>query len=390
VVRGAEPYPCNGTAKIAKLREDMSGTDQGKRYPPNGGVPIHRPGFPTTTDLRDTSRASRHLTASLWLSALVLVVGAQAGEASRPSDGSVFEELIQPIFQVRCGECHGERRQKGKLALHTAEAIARGGETGPLYVAGRPEESLVLEMMRLPLDEEDHMPPSDKRQPSAAEVALLARWIETGASLTAPRAELGLSADLAEAVSKLPALLAAVPAGESDLPEEIDPVVVLAERAPLADVVAKLQRRFPGALTYESRQSAELHFTAMGLGREFGDAELALLGPLGDRLERLDVSGTSLTDGAAATLARFSKLKVLRAGYTGLGDAAVAALAGLTALESCSLHHTAVTDASVAVLGGLPALRSLHLAGTAVSAEAMREGKLPVVESRGPEPEAAK
>ncbi len=123
--------------------------------------------------------------------------------------------------------------------------------------------------------------------------------------------------------------------------------------------MAELQGRFPGALSYESRQSAALHFTAAGLGLSFGEAELAMLVPLGDRLERLDITGTSLTDGAAAMLTRFSKLKVLRAGFTGLGDAAVAALAGLTELESCSLHYTVVTDASAAVLAGLPALRRL-------------------------------
>ena len=39
-----------------------------------------------------------------------------------------------------------------------------------------------LELTRgLPLDDDDHMPPDGKPQPSDTEVAILQRWIETGA-----------------------------------------------------------------------------------------------------------------------------------------------------------------------------------------------------------------
>ena len=32
-----------------------------------------------------------------------------------------FEQVIAPLFQAKCGECHGKTVQKAELALHTIE-----------------------------------------------------------------------------------------------------------------------------------------------------------------------------------------------------------------------------------------------------------------------------
>jgi hypothetical protein len=143
-------------------------------------------------------------------------------------------------------------------------------------------------------------------------------------------------------------------------------------------VVAELQRRFPGALSYESRTSAALHFTAAGFGHEFGDAELARLTPLRDQLVVVDVARTGVTDKSAAVLAGFAKLRVLRAGSTQLGDEAVKALARLKHLESLSLAETQLTAASIASLTKLRSLRTLRLAGTAAELPA-QAANLPVI-----------
>ena len=292
---------------------------------------------------------------------------------------SAYDELVAPIFRARCVECHGEQKQKAKLALHTWDALARGSDAGPVLAAGQPGESVLLQRMRLPVDDEEHMPPQDRPQPSREELELLARWIERGASRTAPLGELGLPPALAQAAAELPAKLAALPKPDATAEPrwELDADAVTKARASTAAAVAELQRTFPGALSYESRTSAALHFTAAGLGRDFGDAELAALLPLREQLVLLDLSGTGITDASAGTLGEMRALRVLRAGFTRVGDATVARLGGLGRLESLTLSGTAVTEASLAALSKLPALKSLRVAGTPLERPA-QAANLPV------------
>ncbi len=292
---------------------------------------------------------------------------------------SAYDEVIAPMLQARCVECHGEQKQKAKLALHTWDALVKGSDGGVVFVAGKPGESTLVQRMKLPVADEEHMPPAEKPQPAAEEIALVARWIERGASKTATVAELNLSEALVKAAAELPAKLAALPSAPTHAEPlwEFDPAAVEKARAPLAAKVAELQRRFPGALSYESRTSVALHFTAVGFGRDFGDAELAQLAPVQVQLVVLDVSGSGVTEAAAAQLGAFSNLRVFRGNYTALGDAAVTMLAKAPRLETLSLSGTSVTPACVGVLSKARSLKSLRVAGTAAEQPA-QAANLPV------------
>jgi len=312
---------------------------------------------------------------------LALLAMAAAGNARA---ASAYDEVVAPILRARCTECHGEKKQKAKLALHSFEALMRGSDGDPVLVAGKPGESILLQRLRLPLDDDEHMPPSDQPQPAPAEIALLTRWIERGASATSSVAELALPADLAAAAAELPTKLGGAPKAEADPVWEFDPAAVKQVRAPLAAKVVELQRRFPGALSYESRTATTLCFAAAAFGRQFGDRELALLAPLGPQLVELDVSATAVTDRTAAVWREFAALRTLRASFTELGDETVAALSTLTKLESLTLTGTKVGPASVAAFRRLPVLRVLRLAGTPAQTAAI-EAKLPVETPAAPE-----
>jgi mono/diheme cytochrome c family protein len=286
-----------------------------------------------------------------------------AGSALEVRAATAYETIVAPIFEARCSSCHGADRQKGKLALHTWETVARGGDSGPLFVAGKPAESELVRRLRLPEDDEERMPPIDQPQMTKAEVELLIRWVEKGASPDASVDQLGLSAELSKAVGDLPALLrdAAASARRDDV-WEFDPAAVAAARAPLAQAVEELQRRFPGALAYESRTSDAVHFTAAGIGRDFTDADLHALRAVADRVVVLDLSGAGLTDAAAESLAAFRNVRVLRLGFTRIGDAVARALGGLPSLESLALTGTGVTADGLRALTTLPKLTKLHVA----------------------------
>jgi len=101
--------------------------------------------------------------------------------APPPAPASPYATLVAPIFERSCAKCHCPDKDKGGLVLTTADGLRAGGDTGPVFVAGKPDESLLLIRCLLPLGDDDHMPPADEPQPTAAELQTLRLWILAGA-----------------------------------------------------------------------------------------------------------------------------------------------------------------------------------------------------------------
>ena len=93
----------------------------------------------------------------------------------------VFDHVIKPIFVNKCVSCHNPDKLKGDLILSDAKSILKGGKNGKLFVAGKPELSLLLQRIHLPLEEKKHMPPKGKIQLSDDEITLLYHWIKENA-----------------------------------------------------------------------------------------------------------------------------------------------------------------------------------------------------------------
>ncbi len=93
-----------------------------------------------------------------------------------------FEKEVKPLLEAKCLSCHRQKSAKGKYAMHTKEAAFDGGSSGEAIVPGKPEESLFWELVNLPADDDDVMPPVDKGGPLPdAEKAIIKNWIAEGA-----------------------------------------------------------------------------------------------------------------------------------------------------------------------------------------------------------------
>lgn len=102
--------------------------------------------------------------------------------AAPRADASEFVRTIQPIFQRCCTKCHNPHRFKGELDLSTIEGIKKGGESGKVIVAGKPDESYALQVCGLPDDDDALMPPKGKQpRPSQQDLDTLRAWIAAGA-----------------------------------------------------------------------------------------------------------------------------------------------------------------------------------------------------------------
>ena len=95
-----------------------------------------------------------------------------------------MERDIRPIFKEHCYDCHGATKDvEGGLDLRLVRFMQRGGESGPAIVAGKPDESYLLQRIT-----SGEMPPSGKKVP-AEQIAVLERWISAGAPTSRPEPE---------------------------------------------------------------------------------------------------------------------------------------------------------------------------------------------------------
>ena len=93
-----------------------------------------------------------------------------------------FEKKIRPLLIDRCGECHSSEKadENGRLALDHRAGLLAGGSRGPILVAGKPDQSLLIKAVKY-LDPKLQMPPEGKLPDS--EIELLSRWIQDGATV---------------------------------------------------------------------------------------------------------------------------------------------------------------------------------------------------------------
>jgi hypothetical protein len=108
------------------------------------------------------------LSASLFLFALAPALPAAVD----------FNHQIVPLLRKHCGECHTGDKLKGGFSMNDRAAILHGSENGPVVEPGKPEQSLLLEVVTTD-DEDLRMPPKGEGL-SADEAALLKQWIAEG------------------------------------------------------------------------------------------------------------------------------------------------------------------------------------------------------------------
>src|SRR5207253_1283303 len=80
-------------------------------------------------------------------------------------------------FERHCVACHQGEKPKGGLSLTTAAGLAKGGESSPVVEAGKPDESLLVEM----ISGDKPAMPQKARPLSKDDIATIRRWITDGA-----------------------------------------------------------------------------------------------------------------------------------------------------------------------------------------------------------------
>jgi uncharacterized membrane protein len=259
-----------------------------------------------------------------------------------------YDDLVKPVLEERCYGCHGSSKQKGKLRLDAPEHILKGGKDGKVMVAGKADESEMINRLLLPLDDEDHMPPKEKPQPSAQEIEILKLWIASGADFKKSVVECNQLATLQKVISSTGVK------SISDVPEKnvdaADPKVMSA--------LIKL-----GVVVLPVAHGSNF-LSANLINVSSLDSAVDLLSQLKEQLVWIKAGGQPMKDDHLAKLASLNNVTRLSLDGTQITDAGVVHLKSMKALLYLNLNNTKVTATGISNLVSLKQLQSVFLYGT--------------------------
>lgn len=264
----------------------------------------------------------------------------------------VYEHLVKPVLEEKCMNCHNAGKAKGELAMELPAQLLKGGKSGKLFVAGKPEMSLLMERLHLPLDAKKHMPPAGKPQLTPEEADLLYYWIKSGA-------------DFKMKVAALPAqdslrLLAAAMLQPAPSAAPVYHFAAADEK-----LVQKLNNNY--RVIYPVALNAAPLVVNCYNKDQFNSKSIEELLPLKKQIIEMHLQKMPVQDADLNIIAKFPELRVLNLSFTNVKGQTLPALAKLPHLESLSLSGTPVTLQQLQALKTAPALKELYLWNTALS-----------------------
>lgn len=310
-----------------------------------------------------------------------LLFASEVEESKPVSEMLVYDDMIQPIFQAKCANCHNPLRSKGGLVTTSLAGIARGGNSGLVLIA--PGDTAASELFRrvtLPADHDDAMPPLGQSPMTEGEVQVLAHWISSGADASQKASVLQGSPQIGEVVDKLlPDLARYRRKGQiarlrqQKLSEELRVVAqqvnVTIEEDSLEPGFFGLRVKFPPA--------------------PFTNDQFRELAPYNDHFSKLSLVSSGISDAGLYHISRMPNVKRLYLQKTDIDGSGFVYLQQLPNLEVLNLSFTKVDDKAAIDLLRFPALKQVYLFGTGTSVqviEALRKSKpeLKILMEEGP------
>jgi hypothetical protein len=226
------------------------------------------------------------------------------------------------------------------LRLDSYEMLMKGGKDGPIIVPRRAENSLLIQRVTLPANNQHFMPAEGRPPLKPDQIASIRAWIDQGASPDANTiAGVSTPADVKEPPIQ--------PVGDySKFMEEI--------RQMENSQGAKL-------LPISSKPSDGLILNTVDVATSFGDAQLAHFEKFAPYVVEADLARTAVTDASFEMLGRFTHLRALHLEGTAVTGNGLAHLAALPQLTYLNLSETKVTAANLSSIRSMPNLRHIYL-----------------------------
>ena len=294
----------------------------------------------------------------------------------------LYADMVAPVLEARCASCHNRQRAKGGLAMDGYPQLFGAGDSNhPAIVPGSISKSEALARIRLPVHDDEHMPPEGKSPLTDDEVALLTFWVKGGASDTAR----------------------VWPAREVDsMRQSIDRLVpelrkyqlrLAANREEYADAFTKLQELAPAAGLVVLRDSlsdnGQLQLSARVPPHHLTGESLRVLAPYYRYFSRVSLASSGLEDDLLYYLAQMAHVQTLYLQKNALDGSGLVYLSKMPVLETLNLSYTRIDDRHALELLNFPKLKKVFLFRTNVSPEVIKAIKryrpgLEILEEEGP------
>lgn len=272
-------------------------------------------------------------------------------EVENADSAIVFRDVIQPILNEKCMNCHNANRAKKDLILTDYQSILKGGETGDAVVAGNAEESLLYKYLLLPMNDSLHMPPKEKLQLDPEEIKLIGWWINSGAVahqkyVSLPKVDSIQVIMLSKFQPKTGLDLLEISFAD---PEEI--------------------KQLNNPYRTVQQISATKPYIAVFLGskKDFTANDLTELKDIGDQIVSIDMGNSQVKDDDLKNLKHFPHVRKLHLQNIAIGDEGVKHLKGMRFLDVLNLSGTKISAKALDEISGWKNLKKLYLYNTAVS-----------------------
>lgn len=276
----------------------------------------------------------------------------------------LYDDVVAPILNNKCISCHSPKKTKGDLQMHTKEKILEGGESGDV-IATQASNSEIFIRMNLPEDDDDHMPPEGKTQPSKEEIALIGAWLDAGHPFDQTIAESGLKKELFRAF--FPKIV------DNDYPD-----IEVAEAS--QDSIDAIKDK---GIHIDKISKATNFLKVSCLNKpSFSDSDFELLRPLGEQIAILDLGGTRISDAIFEKLPLLPHLTVLDLDHTDITGKGIEKLASTSEhLKSINLTDTRFQQPYLQELEAFKNLKKVYVFNTDLDAngtKSLKEGKISV------------
>lgn len=270
----------------------------------------------------------------------------------------VYTDIIQPVLNERCTNCHSSSKQKGELRLDGMEHILKGGENGKVIEAGKPAKSKLYTYLLLPEGDEKHMPPKGKTQLTKEQVRLIGWWITEGAPVDKKVADLKVPDSIQTALAKFSE-------GEKK------PQGIFAKEVDAAGDEKLSALKAKGFMATSIAQDVNyLQAFLVAEKDTFGINEAEALTTIKEQLAWLNLSSKIITPDALSALSKFPNLSRINLANSSIDDAMLKNLSTLKNMEYLNLYGTKITDSGLKNLASLKKLKSLYLWQTKATPEA--------------------
>ena len=268
-----------------------------------------------------------------------------------------YSDVVKPILETKCYSCHNTNKQKGGLRMDDSLKLMKGGKDGKIIEPGNADESEMIKRLLLPVDNEDHMPPKEKPQPTEQQIALLHWWISNNADLTKKVKDL-------QQTDKIKPILLALQKSTEVKKESIDIPKNPVEKAD-EKILDQLRQR--GVIILPVAQNNNYLMASFVTDTVVDKDDLQLLLQLKKQLIWLKLNETNIGDDAMQTISQLTNLIKLDLSHTTVTDKGLQQLQSLTYLQYLNLVGAKISAQSLLQLKNLTRLQSLYLYQTKVT-----------------------